>query len=139
MKGLQPRTGRELAGRRPGSLAELARAGVAAASVSRNGKAILDRIARPRFRPGGENSARRPAEEPPTAAPGLLARLKGVRRVCAARLGLEEGVLCPNALLLAAARHRAGDIAQLLDLGFRHWQAAVLGEEIVALTRYTEG
>jgi hypothetical protein len=63
-----------------------------------------------------------------------LARCKGARDARAAELGLDPGLLLPNALLeraVQAAREGAPDPLDLADL--RRWQEEQLGETLRAL------
>ena len=63
-----------------------------------------------------------------------LKRLKSARDVEAARLGLAQGVLCPNSVLQRIARERISDIEQLhLIPEFRRWQVQEAGESLIAV------
>ncbi|MFQ5538267.1 MAG: ribonuclease D [Gemmatimonadota bacterium] len=81
---------------------------------------------------GYPKRARERSERPPPELEDLADRLKAVRNRKAEELGLERGVLMPNATVYAVAWHDPGDLAALANVpGVRQWQVEVLGEEFL--------
>ena len=66
----------------------------------------------------------------------LANRLKTVRNRVAAELGLDRGVLMPNAALLDLARTAPDTEEGLRQVdGVKGWQAAVVGPEMLPLLK----
>jgi ribonuclease D len=66
----------------------------------------------------------------------VVARLKTVRDVAAARLDLDPGVLCPRERLEAVARRRPASVDELADIpDLRRWQIELLGDDFVRAVR----
>jgi len=60
-------------------------------------------------------------------------RLKLRRNAAAERLGLQPGVLCPNAILEGIARLQPGSVAEMVAVpGMRDWQREAIGAELLA-------
>lgn len=81
-----------------------------------------------------------PYPEPDTSGPGrpppeveeMTGHLKDVRNRRADELGMDRGVLLPNATLQAIAWEDPGDVAALRRVeGIRQWQVDVMGEELI--------
>jgi ribonuclease D len=71
---------------------------------------------------------------PPPEVEELANRLKGVRNRVAAELGLDRGVLMPNAALLDLARTAPDTEEGIRQVdGVKGWQAAVVGPEMLPL------
>lgn len=71
---------------------------------------------------------------PPPEVEELADRLRSVRNRRAEALGLDRGMLLPNALLLDIARETPTSRDALLALpGIKRWQVEVLGEELLAV------
>lgn len=112
--------------------------GVGREAAERRGKGILAALHRAqkipdRDLPRLERPPRRPRELDVEAR---LARLKARRAVITERLGLEPGVLCPNAVLDAIARRVPETLQDLEEMpGLRRWQVRTFGEELLAAVR----
>ena len=66
----------------------------------------------------------------------VVAKLKTVRDVAAARLDLDPGVLCPRERLESIARRRPDSVDELRDIPeLRRWQIEQLGEEFIRALR----
>ena len=109
--------------------------GVGRETVERRGKAILAALQQAekipdRDLPRLERPPRR-AREPEVEA--RLARLKMARAQITERLGLEAGVICPNAVLESIARRVPASLEDLKEIpGLRGWQIQVFGEDLLA-------
>lgn len=69
---------------------------------------------------------------PPPEVEEMTGHLKDVRNRKADELGMDRGVLLPNATLQSIAWEDPGDLAALRRVeGVRRWQVEVLGEEII--------
>jgi ribonuclease D len=69
---------------------------------------------------------------PPPEVEEMTAHLKDVRNRKADELGMDRGVLLPNATLERIAWEDPGDLAALRRVdGIRRWQVEAMGEEIV--------
>lgn len=109
--------------------------GVGRELLDRRGKELLDAITRglavpddelPRF----ERGPRRPPPDPEFDA--RVERLKAKRNQIAERLGLQPGVLCPNATLEAIARATPQTVEEMRGLaGLREWQRKEFGAEFL--------
>ena len=112
--------------------------GVGRESVERRGPTILAAVRKAEKIPDQdlprlERPPRR-AREPEVEA--RLARLKAARAAFTARLALEPGVICPNAVLDAIARRVPTTLDQLREIpGLRRWQVETFGEELLAAIR----
>jgi ribonuclease D len=120
----------------PRSAADLADTqGVAGAYVRRHGAELLAGVDRAFALPEDalprvERTAR-PPRDPTFDA--TVERLKAARNRVAAALALDPGVLCGRPTLEAVARARPRDRAALGEVSdLRRWQAAVLGDELLA-------
>ena len=106
--------------------------------MERRGQAILAAVRRAEQIPDQDlprlDRPPRRAREPEVEA--RLARLKAARAVFTARLGLEPGVICPNAVLDAIARRIPASLDELREIpGLRRWQVETFGEELLAAIR----
>ncbi len=122
-----PSDTRELAGIKgfPGGLAR------------HEGEDLLRRLAEVNRLPDSELEAypepdRSGPGRPPPEVEEMASHLKDVRNRKADELGMDRGVLMPNATLLAIAWEDPGDEAALRQVeGIRQWQVDVMGAEII--------
>ncbi len=76
---------------------------------------------------------------PPPRTSRRIKTLKQWRQETAARLGMDPGVILPNALLAAVAEANPGNIGDLEKVaGIKNWQVAEFGEMIMAALRTAE-
>jgi len=127
----RPRSPNELAGLK----------GMNPRTARQEGQDLLDRMARIDALPDGEVKGYPPRERngpgrPPPEVEELASRLKTVRNRVAEELGLDRGVLFPNASLLDVARE-----APSTEEGFRNvegvkgWQATVVAPAMLPILR----
>jgi ribonuclease D len=109
--------------------------GVGREALERRGKTILAAVRRAekipeRDLPKLERPPRRPREPEVEAR---ITRLKAARTQITTRLGLEPGVICPNAVLEGIARRVPSSLDELAEIpGLRRWQVETFGEELLA-------
>ncbi len=112
--------------------------GIGRETMERRGKAILAALHKAekipeRDLPRLERPPRRPREPEVEAR---LARLKAARADVTARLGLEPGVICPNAVLESIAKQVPASLEALAAIpGLRRWQIETFGEDLLAAIR----
>ena len=135
----------EVARRSPRTVEELQSVpGMNRSLAEREGEALIERLRDADGRPDGEVLGYpRPARErggaggrPPPEVEARFARLKEVRNLHAAELGLARGTLLPNGvlqLLAEAPPTGLGDLAA--TVGMRQWQAEVLGDALLDVLR----
>lgn len=125
------RTMRILAHLRPHTLDDLSRVrALRPKTLHRYGKAILEAIARGERRPPPE-----PPPSPPPPAEPVLQRyhaLRAWRREVAARRGVENDVVLPNAVLWALAERNPTSLGELADVpGLGPWKRKTYGPAIL--------
>lgn len=109
--------------------------GVGADLVERRGREMLAAVQRAMALPEEDlpRIERAPRRIPDPALDARVEQLKAKRNELALRFGLAPGVLCPNATLEAIARAMPRSLSELRAItGVRQWQAAALGEELLA-------
>ncbi len=111
--------------------------GMSSRLAGEHGEELLDRLAEVADLPASEVEGYPP---PPRVGPGrptpeeeaLASRLKSVRNRRADELGLDRGVLMPNATLLEVARAHPRDRDALLGVPeVRQWQVEAMGEGLL--------
>ena len=128
----------EIAVRGPASVRQLAEIkGMRPELARRKGADLIERLARVAALPEAElvgYPRRAPGTgRPPQDVEQRVERLRRVRNRWAEELGIQRGVLLPNALLLELAQRRPGSAAELEGTdGLRRWQAQLLGEALLA-------
>lgn len=124
-----------LAARRPTDEAGLSEVPACTPKVVRRfGQAILEAVARGLAVPEGDlpGGPRSPRTTVPAAVRRRAEALKAWRRVAAARLGLDPGVLLPQRLIDRVAAEPPADLAALARVeGIRRWRVQACGEELV--------
>ncbi|HHS98071.1 MAG TPA: ribonuclease D [Chloroflexi bacterium] len=125
------RTMRILAHLRPHTLDDLSRVrALRPKTLHRYGEAILEAIARGERRPPPE-----PPPSPPPPAEPVLQRyhaLRAWRREVAARRGVENDVVLPNAVLWALAERNPTSLGELADVpGLGPWKRKTYGPAIL--------
>jgi len=126
-----PRTPEQLAGLR----------GFSPTLARQNGQELIERIERVTALPEHElvPYPRRPHSgpgRPPAEAEERADRLRRVRNRHADELGIDRGILLPNAVLLEIARREPHSVTELATVpSLRRWQADILGEALVATLR----
>jgi ribonuclease D len=130
----------EIARRMPGTWVDLAGdRGAPRSLADRYGAELLEALERARELPESElperpRGPRRPPPDPEFDE--LVERLRQVRDEAAEGLGLDRGFLMPRAQLEELARRRPASIAELEAIpGFRRWQAAAVGGELITTLR----
>ena len=109
--------------------------GVGADLVERRGREMLAAVQRALALPEEDlpRIERAPRRIPDPALDARVEQLKAKRNELALRFDLAPGVLCPNATLEAIARAMPQSLSELRAItGVRQWQAAALGEELLA-------
>ena len=125
--------------RRPGTPDQLAEVrGFSRALASQEGQDLLERMAGVALLPDGDiapypRRARTGPGRPTPDAEERAVRLKGVRNRRADELGIDRGMLLPNAVLFEIARREPRSPAELDAVpGLRRWQSEALGETLLA-------
>ena len=114
--------------------------GISPGQAERYGGELLRAVARAMALPEPEwpriERGKRPPPDP--AFDVRLERLKAARTTAAERIGLAPGVLCPNGTLEAIARAAPGSMDAMRTIPeLRHWQAEVVGPELLAAIEKT--
>jgi ribonuclease D len=114
--------------------------GISPGQAERYGGELLGAVARAVALPGSAwprlERGKRPPPDP--AFDVRLERLKAARTSAAERIGLAPGVLCPNGTLEAIARAAPGSMDAMRAIPeLRHWQAVVVGPELLAAIEKT--
>jgi len=105
--------------------------GMSARVARRHGPALLEAVRAGRSSPARSwpRFERRPRERPDASVEARLARLKALRSERAAAIGLDPGLVCPNAVLSGIARAAPSEATALDDVpDLRRWQREVLGD-----------
>ena len=126
-----PRTPEQLAGLR----------GFSPTLARQDGQELIERLERVTALPERElvPYPRRPRSgpgRPPAEAEERAELLRRVRNRRGDELGIDRGILLPNAVLLEIARRDPRSVIELATVpGLRRWQADILGEALVATLR----
>lgn len=130
----------DVAERRPRSVDDLAELKGMNGRLAREvGHDLVQRLERVERLPPTDLVAYPPAPRngpgrPPPEVEEVADRLRSVRNRRAEALGLDRGMLLPNALLVDIAREAPASRDALLSLaGIKRWQVEVLGDELLAV------
>jgi ribonuclease D len=112
--------------------------GVGRETAERRGKTLLAAVRKAEQIPDRDlpRLERPPRRQREPEVEARLAKLKAARVHITARLALEPGVICPNAVLDSIARRVPATLDELREIpGLKRWQVEEFGEELLAAIR----